>query len=407
MNTPTAEPTDNLKLLRDSPEFSLFAGGPLFRLLFRARKSEDELFRMRRSAVVFLALLAWLPLLALSAIKGQLFSGSVGVPFLSDLEVHTRLLLALPLLIIAEFATQQRMRPLLWQFLERNLIPKHAVQRFEAAITSAFRLRNSVVAEVLLLAFVYAVGVLIVWRHYMTLDTDTWYATLSGEGSKLSLAGLWYGCVSLPIFQFLLCRWYFRLFIWARFLWQVSGIELSLIPTHPDRVGGLGFLSNTAKAFSVLAAAHGTLLAGYIATRVLFLDAELSEFRVEIAVMVIFVLFVTLAPLLVFAPQLSRMMQKGLREYGALAARYVGEFDAKWVRGGAPSQERLVGSADIQSLADLSNSYEVVRTTRIAPITKDVVIRLAIATLVPLAPLLLTIMPLEELMKKLVAILLK
>ena len=76
--------------------------------------------------------------------------------------------------------------------------------RFDAAIASAFRLRNSVLAEVLLIAFVYGVGVLIVWRHYMALDAATWYATPSAGGSKLSLAGMWYGYVSLPIFQFLL-----------------------------------------------------------------------------------------------------------------------------------------------------------------------------------------------------------
>ena len=88
------------------------------------------------------------------------------------------------------------------------------------------------------------------------------------RGLKLSLAGMWYGYVSLPLFQFLLMRWYFRLFIWARFLWQVSRIDLSLVPTHPDRVGGLGFLSNTVYAFTPLAVAHGALLAGLIANRI-------------------------------------------------------------------------------------------------------------------------------------------
>ncbi|MDP3016131.1 MAG: hypothetical protein Q8N70_03550, partial [Deltaproteobacteria bacterium] len=82
-------------------------------------------------------------------------------------------------------------------------------------------------AEVLLIAFVYVVGILIVWRHYTALDAATWYATPSVGGSKLSLAGMWYGYVSLPIFQFL------RLFVWTRFFWQVSRIQLSLVPTHP------------------------------------------------------------------------------------------------------------------------------------------------------------------------------
>jgi hypothetical protein len=164
-----------------------------------------------------------------------------------------------------------------------------------------------VFAEVLLIAFVYVVGILIVWRHYTALDAATWYATPSVGGSKLSLAGMWYGYVSLPIFQFLLCRWYFRLFVWTRFLWQVSRIQLSLVPTHPDRTGGLGFVSGTAYAFALLAGAHGALLAGQFANRIFYLGAALPEFKVEIAVMVIFLLCVVIGPLLVFTPQLAEV----------------------------------------------------------------------------------------------------
>jgi hypothetical protein len=290
-------------------------------------------------------------------------------------------------------------------FLDRRLIPDPEIPRFDAVITSAFRLRNSVLAEVLLIAVVYGVGILIIWRQYLALDTATWYATPSAEGSKLTLAGVWYGYVSLPIFQFLLVRWYFRLFIWTRFLWQVSRIELSLVPTHPDRVGGLNFLSNTVYAFAVLAVAHGAVLAGTLANRIFFVGAQLIQFKAEIAVVVVLMLCIVFGPLLVFAPQLAAAKRKGLREYGTLAERYVREFDAKWLRGGAPADEPLVGSADIQSLADLGNSYEVVRTMRILPITRDAVVRLAAATLVPIVPLLLTMMPLEELLKKLAGIL--
>jgi AcrR family transcriptional regulator len=262
----------------------------------------------------------------------------------------------------------------------------------------------TVLAEVLLIAFVYGVGILIVWRQYTTLDTATWYATPSAEGSKLWFAGLWYGYVSLPLFQFLLLRWYFRIFIWIRFLWQVSRIDLSLVPTHPDRVGGLGFLSNTVFAFNLLAVAHGALLAGNLANRIFYLGAALPEYKIEIAVVVIFLLCVVLGPLLLFAPQLAQAKRTGLREYGTLAERYVREFDAKWLRGGAPADELLVGSADIQSLADLGNSFEVVRTMQIAPITRDAILRLVAATLVPIVPLLLTMMPLEELLKKLLSV---
>ena len=402
MSSPT--PGSMAGPLRELPDFSLVLGGPLFQLLRRAHLSDDALLLVRQRILV-IALLAWLPLLVLSALEGQMLGDDLAVPFLLDMEVHIRFLVALPLLIVAELVVHQRMRPLLQQFMERNLIPEDAMPRFHAAIASAFRLRNSVLAEVLLIAIVYGVGILILWRQYWALDAATWYATPSAEGAKLSLAGTWYGYVSLPIFQFLMVRWYFRLFIWTRLLWQVSRIELSLVPTHPDRVGGLGFLSNTVYAFAVLAVAHGALLAGMLSNRIIWLGATLPQFKIEIAILVVFVLCLVVVPLLVFAPQLAQAKRTGLREYGALAERYVREFDAKWLRGGAPADEPLVGSGDIQSLADLGNSYEVVRTMRIMPVTKEAVLRLGAATLVPLVPLLLTMMPLEELLKKLFGIL--
>jgi len=404
MESRSSESTDASGSLRAPQDFSLVLGGPLFQLLRRAHLSDDALMLVRQRIIV-IALLSWLPLLVLSTLEGQALGGSATVPFLLDLEVHVRFLLTMPLLIAAELVVHRRMRSVVQVFMERHLIPEGAVTRFHAAIASAFRLRNSVLAEVLLIAVVYVVGILIVWRQYMALDTATWYATPSAEGSTLSLAGMWYGYVSLPVFQFLLCRWYFRLFIWSRFLWQVSRIELSLVPTHPDRVGGLGFLSNTVYAFALLAVAHGALLAGPLANRIFFLGAALPAYKAEIAVVVVFVLCMVVGPLLVFAPQLAQAKRTGLREYGTLAERYVREFDVKWLRGGAPADEPLVGSSDIQSLADLGNSYEVVRAMRIVPFTKETVVQIVVATLAPIAPLALTMMPLEELLKTLLGVL--
>ena len=403
MKTPASAASAGLDL-HHPPDFSLVLGGPLFQLLRRTHLADDALMLVRQRIVV-ISLLAWLPLLLLSALEGNLWGGGTSVPFLFDIEVHVRFLVALPLLVLAELVVHRRMRPLLQQFVERNLVPESAMPRFEAAVVSAFRLRNSVLAEVLLIGIVYGVGVLFIWRHYVALDTATWYATGSAGGSQLSLAGMWFGYVSLPIFQFLLCRWYFRLFIWAHFLWQVSRIELSLLPTHPDRLGGLSFISGQIYAFTVLAVAHGALLAGNLANRIFFLGAELLQFKVEIAVLVVFMMCVILGPLLFFAPQLSQAKRKGSREYGVLAERYAREFDAKWLRGGASADEPLLGSGDIQSLADLGNSFQVVREMRIVPIKRDDLLRLVGATLAPIVPLALTMMSLEELLKKLFGVL--
>jgi len=391
-------------LLPDPQDFSLVLGGPLYQLLRRAHLSDDALMLQRRRIIV-IALIAWLPLLALSTLSGQLLGGGVAVPFLMDVDVHVKFLVAMPLLVAAELVVHQRMRAVARTFIDRRLVPDNAKASLDAAIASAYRLRNSVSAELLLIAFVYVVGITIIWRHYLSLDAATWYATPTNGGSTLTLAGAWYGYVSLPIFQFLLIRWYFRLFIWTRLLWQVSRIRLNLVPTHPDRLGGLGFLAATANAFVPLLMAHGALLAGQLANQIFYLGANLTQFRLEILLLVIFMVFIVVGPLLVFSPQLAETKRTGLREYGTLAQRYVRDFDAKWLRGDGSGGEQFLGTGDIQSLADLGNSFEVVRSMRIVPVTKDAMFQLAVATVAPIVPLVLTLMPLEDLLKKLFGIL--
>ena len=190
-----------------------------------------------------------------------------------------------------------------------------------------------------------------------------------------------------------------------RFLWQVSRCRLLLVPIHPDRAGGLGFLSGVVPAFAPFLAAHGALLAGLIANQIFFKGAALLDFKVQLAIVGAFLLLVVLGPQLLFVPHLAAARRLGLREYGTLAQGYVRKFDEKWLRGGAPADEALLGSADIQSLADLGNSFEIVRGLRVVPFSKETVLQLAVIMLLPVAPLLLTMVSLEELLKMLLQLL--
>jgi len=389
------------RLPTEPEDFSLVLGGPLFQLWRRSRIADDALQLVRRRVFV-VAAVVWLPLLLLSAAEGHVWGTSVALPFLRDVEIHVRLLLALPLLIFAELIVHQRFRSVVRQFVDRGLIPDAGRGRFDAAIAAAMRLRNSISAEVAMMAFVYVVGVGFIWRTQVAVDATSWYGVASDGKLHPSLAGWWLGCVSLPVFQFLLLRWYFRLGIWARFLWHVSRIELALIPTHPDRCGGLGFLAQVGHAFSPVFVAQGMVLAGVIANKIFFTGAKLMEFKMQVAGLVALTLLALVGPLLAFVPILAAVRRTGLREYGMLAQRYVRGFDQKWLRGGAPADEPLIGSADIQSLADLNNSFEVVTNMRFAPITFQAMLQLAIVTVLPFAPLLLTVFSAEELLTELV-----
>jgi hypothetical protein len=391
------------EILDEPPDFSLVLGGPLFQLYRRAHLSGDALELVRRRVVV-VAVITWLPLLLLSLIGGHALGDIIKVPFLYDIEVHVRFLIALPILIVAELIVHSRIRPTVKRFVERRIIIAEDMPKFQAAIDSAMRVRNSVTVEVALVILVYTLGQWI-WRSNMATEGASWYAMREGSQMHLTFAGYWYAFVSIPIFQIILLRWYLRFFIWFQFLWRVSRLNLRLIATHPDRAAGLAFLGTSTYGFGSILFAQGALLAALIASRIFYQGQDLMAFKREAAGFLIFFVVVVLSPLVVFAAPLARAKRRGLADYGSLASRYVEGFDEKWIKGGAPPGEELIGSGDIQSLADLGNSFAVVQQMRVVPFGLKDAGRLAGAAAAPLLPLGLTIFSLEELVTRLIKIL--
>lgn len=388
----------------DASDFSLVLGGPLYQLLRRAHLSGNTLELLQRRIIV-LVLVVWLPLLVLSIIDGVAVGNSVKVPFLFDVDLHVRFFLSLPILIASELIVHQRTRTVVAQFVSQGLVPDSIRTRFNQALENAAKLRNSVFAEVLLIALVYGVGVFVVWRYYVLIEVPTWYAVPEPGRMQPKLGGWWYFFVSLPIFQFILVRWYFRILVWTRFLWQVSRLPLAYSPLHPDGVGGIGFLAGVTRAFAPLLFAQGALLAGTMANAILYEDNVLTSYFVEIVLFVAFAIFVVVGPLFVFAMPLAAAKRQGLREYSHLSRRYVDDFADKWIRNTPRNGEALVGSADIQSLADLGNSFDKVRGMSVVPVTRGAVAQLVIAALLPILPLMLTLISFEELLKRLLKVL--
>jgi hypothetical protein len=241
------------------------------------------------------------------------------------------------------------------------------------------------------------------WNIRVAVEASTWYASPIGRW-HLTPAGCWYVFVSIPILQFILLRWYLRLFVWFRFLWQISRINLNLIATHPDRCAGLAFLGKSAYAFGPILFAQGAMLAGLVASRVLYRGESLLSFKLQIAGFVAFFVLAILGPLLMFTPCMARAKRKGLADYGLLAQRYVESFEQKWILRDPATFEELLGSGDIQSLADLGNSYAMVRDMRAVPFGLEDISRLAAATAAPLLPLLLTIFSPEELITRILKV---
>jgi hypothetical protein len=127
------------------------------------------------------------------------------------------------------------------------------------------------------------------------------------------------------------------------------------------------------------------------ADRVVLERASFLDFKVTAAVLAIFWVLALLGPLVMFTPHLWRAKRQGRSEYGSLASQYLAAFKAKWINRPAPTEDQVLGTSDIQSLADLVNTYDAVRRMRLVPFGLQEVTILAAMTLAPLLPLMLTV----------------
>jgi hypothetical protein len=379
--------------------FSLIVGGPLYQMWLRSRLLKPPIELLRRR-IVFSIVVTWLPLLVLTLLAGTAVTG-VEVPFLYNFDVHARLLLAMPLLIAAEVMVHRRMVVTVNQFLVRNIIAREDRERFHEIVTSTMRWRNSRMVELVILVYSSTIGYW-VWRQGISLHIGTWYNSTGAAGEQLTAAGWWYAFISLNLFRFLLLRWYYRFILWCVFLWRVSRLPLQLTGLHPDRAGGIGFVGGSVRAFVLLMLAHTVTISGAMADLILHQGAGLPQFQMEILAVIVLLMAAMLLPMTFFVFALNRAKRQGTREYEILAMEYTKEFHSKWILRKAPAEEQLIGSADIQSLADLGNAFEVVRGMRMLPISRNSIISLAVMIALPFVPLVFTMFPVDELVARLV-----
>jgi hypothetical protein len=225
----------------------------------------------------------------------------------------------------------------------------------------------------------------------------------SHAGTGLRMTGSWYWFVCLPLFRFLVLRWIWRLGLWSRFLWRVARLELHLVPTHPDGASGLGYLEVVHTHFMPLILALSAVQAAAFAEEISSGAIPFEAIYPGIALILVVDVVLFIGPVFIFTPRLWACRVRGLSDYMEFAASYVSGFDRKWLGSGTAPEEPLLGTPDLQSLADLSNSMNIVRNMRVVPINLALLRDFAIVALLPLLPLLLLKYPVAELAQKFVA----
>jgi hypothetical protein len=372
-------------------DFSIVVGGPVYDFLLRIGLVRFGLPNVVRR-IFALILITWFPLLALSLGPGLAIGHRVTIPLLSDFATYGRLLLTLPLLLLAEVVIDPAIRRAIEEFVDTGIVQGEEFPEFEEVLRKVQRLRDSWIPETVLL--VLAFFPIFMFQHEWTLGTvSSWHTT----GQGLTRAGWWYAMVSAPLLRFMIYRWIFRYFIWALLLWRIGRLNLHLMPTHPDRAAGLDFLSLTQARFGILFCALGCAFAGPVINGLVHERLQLASYKFLMGGFVVLCLILGLLPLMLLAPKLAMVRRAGLRDYGRLGNEYTEAFDLKWVHATKRPAEPLLGTGDIQSLADLGNSYAVVQQMQIAPITKRLAVQLVVQAGIPLVPAIILGTPTSEL----------
>jgi len=373
-------------------EFSLL-GGPLHRLgclsgLVRGGKNTVALG-------LALGLILWTVLVGLAFFQGvshQIFS-------LSVIGGHVRLLVVIPLFFLCESVLDPRLTEFVRTIVCSGVVPQNTLPALESEIARTGRWRDSWLPEAVCLL---AAVLLALIGPQLLLS-----GTTAVHGPSRTMAGLtpatqWYWIVCLTLFRFLLFRWFWRLGLWSYFLWRVSRLELNLVPTHPDGAAGVGYLEVVQIHFTPLTLAISMVLSASFAEEISVGTMTFEAIYPALPLILIIDAVLFLGPLFIFAPKLWACRVKGLSNYMIFASRYVNAFDRRWLGADAFAEERLLGTPDLQSLADLANSIAIVRNMRLVPVSPRLLMALVMAALLPIVPLFLLKYPIAELAEKFV-----
>jgi hypothetical protein len=343
-----------------------------------------------------LALLTWLPIAVWALATGRLGSpDDSGESLLRHYGVHARCLLVIPLLVLAEPMLHRAARASAAR-LAASAATHEARTAFDAAGRAVMRLRDATLPWVLLL------GAAIAWSladdPQAHGDAMAW--ALDGNGA-LGFGGAWFAYVVRPIFLALLLAWAWRIVLLTLWLGRVARIDLELVPTHPDRAGGLGVIEKLPGAFALVTMALSATLASRWAHEILHHGASIAAYRHAVIVFVVVLALLLLLPLLAFAPALARTRKKAILAYSALVGRQGALVHRRWIEGREVADEPILDAPEIGPVADAAAMYEAVAKMRRVPIGKVSLIGILLPLALPLLVVAALQVPLKDLLLKL------
>ena len=383
--------------------FSIIKGGLLDQALLFLHVIRPDNPKNTVRKIIFFVIITWFPLLVLNLFFGYFWGDLVKVPFLYDFPSHVRFLIAIPMLFIAEGIADKRVKLIVNQFNKSELLFEKDKPEFERIKKITDRMVTSAWAEAIILVLITGNLYFRVVGHQT--EISSWQFPDVNADQKASWAAWWLFTVSMPVFQFILGRWLWRWIVWYRLHMMISNINLNLSPSHPDKAGGIGFLGEPPAPFSMVTLTFGIVISAVIASKMIFFEKQLEDFYIHIGVFVILCILINMLPLVIYFKVMRLTRIKGIFEYSALIQKHHLQFKDKWFVT-TTNDELLVGSPDISSMCDFSPVYEAIERMTPFPFDLKAMLATVVTSIVPLVPLAALIMPVGDLLKLLVGLVL-
>src|SRR5277367_4224167 len=359
---------------------SLIRGGPFYRAQLKTRLIRPHQWNIGKR-IIFAVAIGWVPLLLMTA----LFQPGAVVVLLTDYKVSSRMLIAVPVLLLGQVLMESRFRTVVTQ-TRKDLVAPADWPRFDATIVRFIQLRDSILPE-------FAITVL---ASLIVGDLFTQRTGLSGawavQGPQLSIAthltpaGLYYGLVSRMIYAFLVGINLWKWLLWTFFLFRLSRMNLCLMASQPDKHAGAGFLGMSAMAFAPIAFAAAAAVGASWRYEILHAGAHIANFKLPAFILLVVVALVALGPLAFFAPKLAALRRKGILEYGSLAHLHSTEFHEKWILHREGHEAEFLAAPEVSTLTDLASSFQNVEDMKPLLLNKGSLVVLILAVGIPMMP---------------------
>jgi hypothetical protein len=341
---------------------------------------------------IFFALFGWLPIAIWAVMRGRFVEAAVGEPLLQHYGVHVRCLMAVPLLIAGEATLHNAALHYFPQFLTSGLVDDVTAPRLDAALRTVWRWRDSSVP------WMFVFGAVLAWtvvdRGGIQSDALSW--ALDTQGA-IAFGGLWFIYVVRPMVIGLLLGWIWRIVLIVMLLVRISRLQLLLVPSHPDRVGGLGFLERLPEAFAPVTFALSAMLASRWAHEILYHGRTLDALKLPAAMFVVVWSLLLLAPLVVLMPRLRAAKRAALPFYAAMVAEQGRLVRQRWIDGTTNTDSPLLEPTGVGPIADAAAMFSAVRSMRSIPIGKASLVAIALPISVPLLALVALQIPIRSL----------